>query len=492
MPAREPKISEALLAFARPLLEPLPDDAGPEEMTPVLRLAALVWNAVAAEKLGHDNPYLDQARDILRTQTSGLQRDLALAMLADMEERKRGESPPDLRLIGDFQFVERAPGVLHLQVDCHAAKEPPRTLSKPRKRPSPAPEERSTESHPSWRALYDAAAELRRLAPWEWMGDIDVFGVEDPGTGTIGWCIVMGSGGEMFGLAIYRGDRGFDQIRRMHLHPFEVEDDAVFGQDAMVLSFLGRDEVEPEQLKRIRALGLRPRGRHAWPVFESHEPGRLPAPIAEDEVAFLRHAIFQALDVATRLREHPDLLVPREPDRLLVRASRDGGRTWVDTWIPEPSPPAPEASAPFDQVAARRALADLRRVEAVVECDVFPMTAVIQEEGQPPYFPAGFLAADGGTGVVLHVQLAHPSERHELARRELLATFQKHGIVPSTVLVSRPEIEALLAPLASCAGFELVLAKELSRVQEARAALEGHLSGPPNKKKRPGKPRKRR
>ena len=43
-----------------------------------------------------------------------------------------------------------------------------------------------------WRLLYQAAAELRQLAPWDWMLDEDLYGVRDPRTGEIGWCAVLG------------------------------------------------------------------------------------------------------------------------------------------------------------------------------------------------------------------------------------------------------------------------------------------------------------
>ena len=59
--AAKPKISAALLGLARPLLELAPDDASPEQRTPMLRLAVLVWNSVALEAVDRFNDYLSQA-----------------------------------------------------------------------------------------------------------------------------------------------------------------------------------------------------------------------------------------------------------------------------------------------------------------------------------------------------------------------------------------------------------------------------------------------
>jgi hypothetical protein len=105
----------------------LPDGAGPDEMTPVLRIAVLIWDAVAMEKLGMESPYLPQARSIVESSTTGLQQEFTLALLADMEARKRSETPPDLRIIGEFEFFEGEEGETRLRVNCHAP--PNRSMS---------------------------------------------------------------------------------------------------------------------------------------------------------------------------------------------------------------------------------------------------------------------------------------------------------------------------------------------------------------------------
>ena len=48
--------------------------------------------------------------------------------------------------------------------------------------------------------LYSLVREFAELAPWQWMENADVFGVEDPATHTVGWCVVLGEGEEVYGL----------------------------------------------------------------------------------------------------------------------------------------------------------------------------------------------------------------------------------------------------------------------------------------------------
>ena len=44
-----------------------------------------------------------------------------------------------------------------------------------------------------WKSLYKAAIEFKKLAPWSWMYDTDIFGVKDPVSGKIGYCCIMGA-----------------------------------------------------------------------------------------------------------------------------------------------------------------------------------------------------------------------------------------------------------------------------------------------------------
>ncbi|MCC6568662.1 MAG: hypothetical protein IT315_05445, partial [Anaerolineales bacterium] len=50
-----------------------------------------------------------------------------------------------------------------------------------------------TPSLEEWRKLYDLMAQLKDLAPWEWMEEDDIFGIQMPETGELGFISVMGT-----------------------------------------------------------------------------------------------------------------------------------------------------------------------------------------------------------------------------------------------------------------------------------------------------------
>lgn len=337
----------------------------------------------------------------------------------------------------------------------------------------------------AWLALYESADLFRMLTPWRWMHDYDLFGVRDPVSGQIGWCSVMGNAGKFFALGIYRGDRGYDQFQRIQTGDPRQFDDALYGQDAIIVAFLSRKDIGGEALQRIRDLGLRPRGKDAWIAFEDHRPGRTPVPLTDDEVGFCKVVIDQAFEVAKQVLMRRDLLDSGPEGKVLARERRKSGKSWASNWIDPPNPLEPAtAEGHVDQVAMHRAKAGLDRLEATWEVDVFPMGPPVQDEGEE-YIPAVVMIADAVSGFVVHVQLGHPGRRDELVRGALTQAFERSGGIPARVAVDRDEAQSALSQVAQAVGFELVRADELPMVQEARESFEAHFAAAVGAGRRP-------
>jgi hypothetical protein len=56
------------------------------------------------------------------------------------------------------------------------------------------------DSNRDWLRLYEAAIRIKELAPWTWMVETDVFGVQNPETDDLGFLSVMGMRGSCFDL----------------------------------------------------------------------------------------------------------------------------------------------------------------------------------------------------------------------------------------------------------------------------------------------------
>lgn len=128
-----------------------------------------------------------------------------------------------------------------------------------------------------WKDLFQATKMFKELAPWEWMEDSKVFGIENPEDGKIGYCCVMGALGEVLGLLVYFGSEGLALYEGLQSGKITVEDEDLFAkQNCLAITFDDRDILDKEDLAIIKALGLKFRGRQAWPSFEVTFPALCP------------------------------------------------------------------------------------------------------------------------------------------------------------------------------------------------------------------------
>jgi len=204
-------------------------------------------------------------------------------------------------------------------------------------------EEHNTPQLEEWRRLYEAATALRDLAPWTFVQERFIFGVEDPVTGEIGYASILGGSEEVYALIVYEGSEGLNGILHLINHPGDFTPQMMLEhQHALMASFEDRETLEKEDLQTIRELGLKYRGRKKWPMFRHYLPGYIPWFLNGPQVRFLTLCVEQALDVLPRFREHSALLTELGGDEYLVRRRQivNGQEVWQDTTMPAPEMPA--------------------------------------------------------------------------------------------------------------------------------------------------------
>jgi hypothetical protein len=115
------KISETFLAFAEPLLCPLPTASLEEQLNTALRLAFTVWNAVVFADVTGDGEHLARCR-----QLSGNDAELA-QLLEELVTRKHVLFAGDERLIGAWK-VSMTPNGFNVRAEARD----PHTVSRGR------------------------------------------------------------------------------------------------------------------------------------------------------------------------------------------------------------------------------------------------------------------------------------------------------------------------------------------------------------------------
>ena len=325
-----------------------------------------------------------------------------------------------------------------------------------------------------WRALYQAAEKFRNLRCWEWMNDPDVFGVQNPSTGEIGYGCVMGSLGDLFGLVVYLGREGLENyLKIISLGSADPDPDFAFTQKCLMASFEHRGALRKEDYQVIKELGLKFRGSDHWPLFRFYDPGYFPWFLNSEQVIYLTLVLEQAIDVAVRRRDNEDLLISPEEDLYFVRVPEMTGQglQWKDEW-PKPAPLVPKTIVPSESnmaVVRRIAQANLPK-GGTWEIDFFFTSAVVKDDDRP-FFPLVSMVVDHNNGMIIHFSIANVSEGYPKLLSDLLKFVEGVGSLPNRILVCRTETFCLLTPVAEQLGIKIHKTIELTLIEEAREHL---------------------
>ncbi len=336
------------------------------------------------------------------------------------------------------------------------------------------------EARPSleeWRRLYEAAIRLKEIAPWEWMEETDIFGVQNPETSELGFVSIMGQLGEHYALALYLGADGLYRFWEMEMEPErDTSPDTLLAVPELQISFEDRDQLNPEDRTVIKELGLKFRGRQAWPLFRSYRPGFFPWYLEPAEARFLAYAVEQAIDVAPRFREDPSLLEPPGEYTYLVRVPHQEGETlvWEDQVLAVPPEEPEPVRIPMD-MQALEAAKELPRMAHVLEVDFSVLPIRIGEKGARPRYPYLLLLVDGDVGFIYGSEFLEVETTVEATWGMVPLTLVRHFInlkmAPQRVRVTSPMLAQVLAPLAHELGFDILLQDKMPALDEARESL---------------------
>jgi hypothetical protein len=340
----------------------------------------------------------------------------------------------------------------------------------------------TTPDSQEWRGLYEASARVKELAPWEWMTEADIFCVQSPETGKLGFVSVLGMLGQHYAVSLYLGSEGISGFLDLQaMGPFGDPNDLI-QIPQLQASFEDRGELDRRDREVIKELGMKFRGRKAWPMFRSYRPSFFPWFLEAGEIRFLSVALEQLADVAPRSREEPSLLEPSDGDRYLLRVPRREGETliWEDTTTGVPPLDAPPIEVEME-ATKMEALGLLPMRKAHLELDFFMLLAPMMDQGDRPYFPYMLMVVDAESGMILGSELLQPFPSLEAmwgsVPEALTDRLSGVELLPEKISVDSDLLFALLEPLAEEAGFELELAPSLPSLEAVRENLLDTFGG---------------
>lgn len=360
--------------------------------------------------------------------------------------------------------------------------------------PKPAKKERGAAAKAApptleeWRQAYDLAGKIGDLAPWMWMCDTDIIGFEDPDDGSPRFFGVMGKAGQHIAVAVYHGPEDVFRVLDLARDPGAVPD-SLFETAQVQLSFEDRDCLDAEDRKVIRSLGLKYRGRQAWPCFRSFLPGQYPWHVNRNELRLLTAGLEQVLAVTPRYRDDEDALeglnrMLMEEDVFLMRrrVTADGATTWHDRMdlIDRPERVVvAKVNAGLLKRAARFPVADCR-----LEIEVRPLIQPVRQRlGQRPFLLYVVLMVESGSGMVIGYDTLRPRPTLDAAYGEaagvLLDALTQQEFRPKEVCVRTEGVAALFRGLCDRLGITLTVTPSIPKAEGAFTAMAKFLDTDP-------------
>ena len=338
---------------------------------------------------------------------------------------------------------------------------------------------KSEPSLKDWKSLYDAAIAFRNIEPWEWMKETDIFGVRNPQTGEVGYCCIMGEMGEVLAIAVYLGTEGLEGYLNIRRGQIQHDDpDSLFIQNCLMLSFENRKLVQEDDREIINELGLKFRGKNAWPVFRRYEPGYFPWFLNRDEVLYMTNALQQATDICLRFKDDAKLFRAPDKNQYLIRVAeeKNGRVSWKDEWR-KPSLLEKKDQGfykPVDEVRIQRLKKTVKSTHAIWEIDFFYAPTPVLE-GERPFFPYAIMIIDHDTGFILDMHLAETRSYQEEFLDQFLNCIETTSVIPLEILARKEEAVKLLETYASRLNIRLSRVKKLQNIDHARREMAKHL-----------------
>lgn len=347
--------------------------------------------------------------------------------------------------------------------------------------------------------LYMMTGKIRRKAPWEYLQEDDLFGVQVPGKELVYFVSVMGGGGEFQGISFYKGYEGLvgflefrAEVERLSLMGLpgdgllqaSVMPGGVMTIPHLMLLFTDREELGKVDRVAIRKSGAPFRGKGNWPSIQEIVPGHVPVYPSRESLTELYFVLQQVLVVLEKDMHDDNYLVREEdPDHaILVRVPTGKGPRfrWKDHYLVS-DPRWGETSYSVDILpASLEAVSRLPEVSQVVQLDLFMLPAPVRVKNGGDYFPFVLMMVDKGSGMVVSMTVVSPwpdlQSMYESVPPKVVEELMKTGHRPSEIEIRSDLLLGMLKEILEKAGCFVVPVERMPEMDEAISSIIADMS----------------
>lgn len=324
-----------------------------------------------------------------------------------------------------------------------------------------------------WRDLYQLATFIGEMAPWEQFADVDLISVRFSEQSEPVYCSILGNARNTFGVVFYEGEKGLEDFIIMmdHQQIIVPSDYAMLRQTNLICFWGDRRELSPKQLKIIKDLGYKYRGKNSWLYFMSNRVGFYPFMPDREEVLKLTRFI-SGLIAALEYQKTYQLKIKFDQGELFdfiwdeVTEKRKGAAAKI---------PFHGFSMEQIQVGDMQLVSKLKKTRntaAILEVDLIYLLSPIEDkEHGRPLNPQLIIFADHKTGAILKAEVCElKNDPEEALFQAVIDLILDHG-KPRKILVRNRFVHSLIGDVCRVSGIDLTLQENLESIENFTGGL---------------------
>ena len=340
-------------------------------------------------------------------------------------------------------------------------------------------------SFPTAKQLFEKAAVLMAIRPWQFLEDQDLILLKSPLSAETCYCSVMGALGQVFSLHAYVGEDSYLYFRKMAAgDPISIGE--FYGRlRGVYVEFVGLSQLTPPDRELARVFGHALKRGLKTPIFRAMRPGYHPWYVTENEGVVLAECLEALIAFCERIRKGDAPHYWKAPDvypfLAPIQRGPDGKEKEYDVKVLKIAAPLPTTPAParLDQNRIEQIQRRNYPARGAFEAEHFYGGGMIGKRDERKAIVRLGLVADADSGFVFPPELGMPERTtSDMVASAVLNAIETARFLPREVRVSQLHFEACLEPLARKLGFVVRTVKRLPGVEEAKESLLAMMGDP--------------
>ena len=331
--------------------------------------------------------------------------------------------------------------------------------------------------------IYSFAIEIQKLAPWQWMYESELFGIQLPDAHSTWFPSIMGSAGQFLAISFYEGEEAAHHFLSIQERASEAKPFDILMIPHIMIAFQDLHSLEQDERNRFNELGYSLSASNKWPVLSQITPGHPPFFPEKQKLHELLTVLEQTLIVVKRAKTEEFAFLSRTREGISgyyrVCETVNGMENWQDAYLTfQP------VTVPVNVPYSRNQIQVLNRIpknNLIVE-GVFSLIPNPVSDMIPEYYPFVLLLVERKSGYIIQFEILTPhpnfNEMYSSTGMKFLDALIKKNIHPLEVRANSVRLLQILKKVLAETSIRLSYKKKLPAAEDALESLIHFMSSP--------------